>query len=192
MDKGSMLDWAEVSGPAQEIFRIWMSASSKELDWANTAWIALGRAGLTNYGDEVDKTRVLVRFLTLGTIFREFCELARNEVFAPCIYLWADTLEIEPIRVGQVLGRNTLKESKENLDLEVAIDELMDQNRSEITSALVRHFGNESALFLSLWRASDGAEIEAPELDDSAVLNEVTPEKMRTFEWIGEGMPRLH
>ena len=49
MDKGSMLDWAEVSAAAREIFRIWTSESSKELDWANTAWIALGRAGLTNY-----------------------------------------------------------------------------------------------------------------------------------------------
>jgi hypothetical protein len=71
MDKGSMLDWADVSSAAQMIFRIWMSESSEELDWANTALIALGRAGLTNYADEVQKTLVLVRFLILGTILPE-------------------------------------------------------------------------------------------------------------------------
>ena len=66
-----MLDWTEVSVAAQEIFRIWSSQSSKELDWANTAWIALGRAELTNYADEVQKTLVLFRFLILGTILPE-------------------------------------------------------------------------------------------------------------------------
>jgi hypothetical protein len=51
----------------------------------------------------------------------------------------------------------------DDLDLEYAIDELMDQSRSEIVPTLVKSFGNESALFLSLWKASDGAEIEEPE-----------------------------
>jgi len=31
MDKGSMLDWAEVSAAARKIFRIWMSESSTEM-----------------------------------------------------------------------------------------------------------------------------------------------------------------
>lgn len=192
MERSLILDWPDVSVAAQEIFRIWTSASSRELNWANTGWIALGRAGLTTYSDEVKKTLVLVRFLTLGTIFREFCELARDEVFDPCIYLWADALEIEPIQVGQALGPDNLNESNGNLSLEGAIYELMDQNRSEIVSALVKYFGNESSLFLSLWRASDRAEIEEPAEDDYIVLNEITLEKMRAFEWIGQGMPRLH
>lgn len=80
----------------------------------------------------------------------------------------------------------------DDLDLEYAIDELMDQSRSEIVPTLVKSFGNESALFLSLWKASDGAEIEEPEEDDRLVLNEVTPLKMRAFEWITNGMPSLH
>ena len=100
-------------------------------------------------------------------------------------------MEISPIRVGQVLGPGTLKESMVDLNLESAINELMDQNRDEIVSALVEYFGNDSSLFLSLWKASDGAEIEEPEEDGYFVLNEVTPEKMRAFEWIGEAMPRL-
>jgi hypothetical protein len=192
MEKGSMLDWTEVSVGAREIFRIWMSESSKELDWANTAWIAIGRAGLTDYTDEVQKTLVLTRFLTLGTLFREFCELAREEIFEPDVFGWAEALEINPIRVGQALGSDTLKESLDDLDLEGAINELMGQNRCQVVSALMKHFGNESALFLSLWNASNGAEIEEPEEGDYIALNEVTPSKMRAFEWITEGMPTLH
>lgn len=67
---------------------------------SNTAWIALGRAGLTSYSDEIQKTLVLIRFLTLGTIFREFCELARDEEFEPDVHNWAEDVEINPIRVG--------------------------------------------------------------------------------------------
>lgn len=192
MGEGLKLNWADVSRGAEEIFRIWTSESSKELDWANTAWIALGLAGLTNYSDEVQKTLVLIRFLTLGTIFREFCELARDEQFEPDVYNWAEILEINPIRLGQVLGPNALNEPVHDLDLEYAIDELMDQSRSEIVRTLVKSFGNESSLFLSLWKASDGAEIEEPEEDDGLVMNEVTPLKMRAFEWITNGMPQLH
>jgi hypothetical protein len=192
MDEGSTLDWTEVSVAAREIFCIWMSESSKELDWANTAWIALGRAGLTNYTDAVQKTLVLVRFLILGSIFREFCELTREEPSDCDVDDWAEALEINSIRVGQVLGPGALKEPVEDLNLVDAINELMDQNRDEIVSTLVKYFGNESSLFLSLWKASDGAEIEEPEDDDFVALNEVTPLKMRAFEWITEGMPRLH
>jgi hypothetical protein len=163
MSVESKLDWTEVAPAAQDIFRIWLTASSKEIDWANTAWIALGRSGLTGYSDEVQKTLVLVRFLTLGMLFREFCELARDEVFEPDMSEWTDVLEISPIRLGQILGPDALNEPDDQLDLQTAINELTDQHRAEVTSALLKSFGNESALFLSLWQASDGAEIEEPE-----------------------------
>jgi len=44
---------------------------------------------------------------------------------------------------------------------------------------------------LSLWRASEGGTIDEPEEDADSVLNEVTAERMKAFEWITEGMPSL-
>lgn len=68
---------------------------------------------------------------------------------------------------------------------------LIDRYRPEVFEALVKAFGNESSLFLSLWRASEGGAIDEPEENGESVLNDVTPEKGGAFEWITEGMPSL-
>jgi hypothetical protein len=192
MEKIATLDWSDVSQAAEGIFRIWQTQSSKELDWANTAWIALGRAGLTKYSDEIEKTLVLVRFIALGTMFREFCELARDESFDTGLSDWLDLLEISPVRVGQVLGPGYRRDCEDFLDIDTALLDLIDEKRPGIFEALVKAFGNESSLFSSLWRATDGAEIEEPEEADYFILNDATASKMEAFEWITSGMPRLH
>ena len=192
MQENATLDWGELATAAEDIFRVWRSQTRKELDWANTAWIALSRGGLTKYSDELEKTRVLVRFVALGAIFREFCELSRDEIFDTDPSEWADSLEISPIRIGQGLGPDYQRNSEGFLDLESALSDLLDDSRSEIFDALVKAFGNESLLFSSLWRASDGSEIEELEEEDKVILNRIDPSKMRAFEWVTNGMPRLH
>ena len=55
--------------------------------------------------------------------------------------------------------------------------------------ASVKSFGNDSSLFVSLWKPL--TEPKNAKADDYFALNKVTPEKMRAIDWIGEGMPRL-
>lgn len=191
MVSNSRVEWEDVSAPAERIFRVWASETGKELDWANSAWIALGRAGLTSFQGGIERTIVLLRLITLGVIFREFCELTRGEPSDADITDWADTLEICPVRVGQVLGPKYQEDSDEPVGLESALLALIDKVRTEVSDNLVKGFGNESTLFLSLWRASEGGTIDEPEEDADSVLNEVTAERMKAFEWITEGMPSL-
>lgn len=191
MVSNSRVEWEDVSAAAESIFRVWASETGKELDWANSAWIALGRAGLTSFQGGIERTIVLLRLITLGVIFREFCELTRGEPFDADIIDWADSLEICPVRVGQVLGPKYLEDSDDPVKLESALLALIDQVRPDVSDTLVKGFGNESTLFLSLWRASEGGAIDEPEEDADSVLNEVAPEKMKAFEWINEGMPSL-
>jgi len=191
MVNNSRVEWEDVSAAAERIFRVWASDTGKELDWANSAWIALGRASLTSYKGGVEQTIVLVRFMTLGVIFRDFCELAREEPRDVDITDWAESLEISPVRVGQALGPHYLEDSDDPIKLGTALMALIDQCRPGVFKVLVKALGNESSLFLSLWRASEGGAIDGPEENADSVLNEVTPEKMKAFEWIGEGMPSL-
>jgi hypothetical protein len=152
-----------------------------------------GRAGLTTYVDPIARTRVLVRLLNLGAIFREFCELIHEEVAELDLDEWADTLGISAVRVGQALGPSSLLDlDTDSVDLATALLELMNEDRPNVCEALVNIFGNESSLFASLFKACDGRQIEEPELDDYFVLNDISPNKMRGFEWITEGMPMLH
>ncbi len=131
--------------------------------------------------------------LNLGAIFREFCELIHEEEADLNLKEWADLLGICPIRVGQALGLNSLLDlDTDAVDLEIALLELMNDDRAKVSEALVNIFGNESSLFASLFKACDGRQIEEPDLDDYFVLNDVTPNKMRGFDWITDGMPMLH
>ena len=129
--------------------------------------------------------------MTLGVIFREFCELARGEPHDADITDWADILDIKPVRVDQALGPHSLENSHDPINLGTALMALIDRYRPEVFEVLVKAFGNESSLFLSLWRASEGGAIDEPEENEESVLNEVTPERMKAFEWITEGMPSL-
>jgi hypothetical protein len=65
----------------------------------------------------------------------------------------------------------------------------MNDDRPNVCKAPVNIFGNESSLFVSLFKACDGRQIEEPELDNYFLLNDISPNKMRGFEWITEGMP---
>lgn len=165
-------------------------------DWQGTG---LGQQRVDCFGSRrshviprgIERTIVLLRLITLGVIFGEFCELTRGEPFDADIIDWADSLEICPVRVGQVLGPKYLEDSDDPVKLERALLALIDQVRPVVSDTLVKGFGNESTLFLSLWRASEGGAIDEPEEDADSVLNEVAPEKMKAFEWINEGMPNL-
>ncbi len=126
---------------------MWAPEAGKELDWANSAWIALGRAGLTSCNGGIEQTVVLLRLMTLGVLFREFCELARGEPHDADITDWADSLGISPVRVGQALGLNYQEDSNDPIELEAALMALIDRYRTEVFGALVKAFGNESSLF---------------------------------------------
>lgn len=191
MVSNSRVEWKDVSAAAESIFRVWAAETGKELDWANSAWIFLGRAGLTSFKGGIEQTIVHLRLMTLGVIFRNFCELARGEPYDADISDWVDSLEINPIRVGQPLGLHELEDSVDSIEMETALMVLIDRYRPEIVEVLVKAFGNESSLFLSLWRASEGGAIDEPEEGADSVLNEVTPERMKAFKWIAEGMPSL-
>lgn len=172
MVSNSRVEWEDVSAAAESIFRVWASETGKELDWANSAWIALGRVGLTSCKGGIEQTIVLLRLITLGVILREFCELARGEPHDADITDWADSLEINPVRVGQVLGLHYLEDSDDPIELATALMVLVDRYRPDVFEALVKAFGNESSLFLSLWRASEGGAIDDPEENGESVLNE--------------------
>lgn len=104
---------------------------------------------------------------------------------------------------------------------QAALISLADEARCEIYPILVQEFGSDSNLLVSLWNtvtATDDhceSDIEDAEgvqeegdsnrickeceshpinwLDNAAaILSEVTPSKMRAYEWIDQGMPRIH
>lgn len=199
------ITWEILAKPAEDIFNIWVGRP--ELKWAKTAWQKLDERGLTAYEDELEKHRALLRFLTLGAIYHEFCEKAFSEFASVEIIFWLSALEdaglyISPFRLGQLLGSSfLLDEEILNSDIEQElipdfVMRLMEQERRLVFSGLRDGFGNESLLFAHLWLSNqtslemDDEEDEFVETVDD-VLAYATFDKMSAFEWVNEGMPSL-
>ena len=140
-----------MSRDAESIFCVWTDA--RELDWAKKSWEALAKCGLTSFASQVERTRVMVRLMALAGMYRDFCELAFDEVHDPAYPLWADELCLSTFRLAQCVGsRFGADEGRDDQCLlEEALVELMEEARSQIHMALREEFGDDSLLFVSLW-----------------------------------------
>jgi len=217
----SSICWEDVlNRDGESLFRVWTDA--RELDWAKKTWEAVGKRGLTSWANQVEWTLVMVRLMTLAAIYRDFCELAFDEVHHPAYTLWADELCLSTFRLAQCVGSQF--DAGEDRDdkslLEGALLELMEEARSDIHEALREEFGDDSLLFVSLWNTveykrdeevresesklvdSEGeTEHEHPKnnveidwLEDAYWVpnTEVTGQKLAAHEWITQGMHSLH
>lgn len=186
-----IIAWNDISNSASDIFNIWVD--QPEMKWAEKAWDALTKAGLTGCSDEIERHKSLIRLMTLGVMYAEFCCKAWEECGEPPLTDWADTSGINPLRIGQLLGADFEPEIVDEFDfLETALKRLIDNSRQEVFEALCKYFQYESMLFLSLWITNSGDWDENnPEESISDILNNIDGEfgKMEAFSWVAEGMP---
>ena len=188
--------------PSVSMFDVWIG--QPELAWARKAWAALESRGLTLFSNELERTRVLIRAMALGTIYREFCDVAFDDAWDAEYLIWADEMGLNSFRVAQLIGNDPEfspdDDSDESSLLEAALYSLIDDERGEICKALCEGFDGESMLFVSLYNSmhhekdqeSDPDDIdESPPSPDDVLNTNITFEKLRAFSWISEGMPRV-
>jgi len=188
--------------PSVSMFDVWVG--QPELAWARKAWVALERNGLTLFSNELERTKVLIRAMTLGTIYREFCDLAHDEAWDSENLIWAEEMGLNSFRVAQLIGNDPEfspdDDATESSLLDSALHSLIDDERGNICKALCEEFGGESMLFVSLWNSmyhekspdDDPDDDEGfPESPEDVLNSDVTGEKLRAFSWISEGMPRV-
>lgn len=193
-DAQQKVTWEDLAGAAESMFDIWLAGS--EVEWAKAAWGVLERKGLSAYSGDIERTRVLVRFLALAVMYREFCHASGLEEGNEPLYGdWAETLEISPLRLGQLVGSEFEVSETSEYDLrEHALSNLVNHVRGEVFNALVEGFGSISYLFASLW-VTPRAGIDPADLDDEtlneALNDELTGEKLEGFAWVEQGMPSV-
>ncbi|MEL0591258.1 MAG: ATP-binding protein [Planktothrix rubescens PR222] len=210
------IEWHDIQKSASEIFNIW--ENGPELKWAEDAWSKLDLEGLTSYKNELDKHIVLIRFLTIGTLYHEFCQFAFEEMANIDYFSWAEALDSEklflsPFRLGQLLGSSFMPEEEiydsdaEQSLLPEFIGSLVEQQREIVVAALVNGFDGESLLFAHLWLSPHGVDQENKYYDEDEdswiydesntvetiedVLANATFDKMTAFEWVMDGMPAI-
>lgn len=185
-----VIEWESFADFADEFFVLKRS----EREWAEQAWEALAKAGLTAAEGELDRHRVAVRFMTLATVHQEFCHLAWQKPCEARLADWAYYLELQPLRVGQLLGAEELREdaSSDAKLLEKALAILIGRERLPLHQALCAACGGVSKLFVALWRTGEEPQPGAagggrPRQTDDEILNDLTFEKIDAYEFVSQG-----
>ena len=181
------LTWDELQPALDLSHSVWDEKEKKA--WAKKAWSKLTKAKLTEYATGVERAEVVVRFLALTGIFADFYEIAFLDGFEPEYTELAESLDLSPLRLGQLIGRDAdCDEGQDDSELySDALRYLANEARGEVCHALIEGFGNAPGLFISLWRANSYYADEELVPDDEIVGSDLTPEKHMAYEWITEG-----
>lgn len=181
------LTWDELQPALDLSFSVWDEKEKKE--WANKAWRILSDVKLTQYVTEVERAEVIVRFLALTGIFADFYEIAFQDGYEPEYTELAESLDLSPLRVGQLIGRDADCDDGQD-DSQLYADALLhlaNGARGEVCKALIAGFGNAPQLLISLWRSNYSYADNEITSDDDIVNSNLTPEKHIAYEWITEG-----
>lgn len=215
-----VLAWGQIQPIAEKAFAI--STTGNERYWARYAWQTLTDADLAAYEDDLGRHRAVIRFLALGGTYADWSDVAWGDGWSDPQYgYWVDESDISAFRIGQLTGAeydSYRNEFEDAILVSHALRHLADDAREEVVAALLKHFGGEEGLFVSLWRSRDLPylkrqfpaleklrlpptryswtvldEEEDEEITDDemewAILSEATADKMAAFSWIDDGCP---
>ena len=202
-----VLAWPDITDWAYNMFNVWIG-DGQHL-WAEYAWNLIINAGLADYRNEIERHVVMLRLITLGIMYREFCEVAFDEYFDidSLVYDWLDNEDFCQIRIWQLVGREFLAdETIEDVDsiTNYAILCLTDDLRDDIYKVLRKGFGDDIRLFISMYLTSqysdDGSEFDYSQMKEqewAEIEQEWDFESLTLWDsegralcWVLMGMPR--
>lgn len=85
-----------------ESYYVWVAP--RELPWAEKAWNALSRKGLTTYGNPCDKSYVQLQILTLAAMFCKYLEIAFDSAVVIPYHEWFEDTGIAPAHLETIAG----------------------------------------------------------------------------------------
>lgn len=188
------MTWHAIEPVAEEMFGI---LGKSELAWAHQAWQHIEKSGLARAATELDRHLAAVRVMTLATVFREFCRLAWKVKGEPSLADWYVYLDLQPLRLGQLLGTHAdLDGARSEAELvNHGLRLLTGRERQPVWEALCNGFGNPSRLFIALWRCREeplsSSSRPAARESDEQILNDLSFEKIDAFEFVSRGFPPL-
>ena len=122
----------------EDLFDTSVWVKGREKFWYQKAWECLNKQGLTSYTSREEECLVYIRIDTLNMIYREFCELALDEIYEyECM---AETFEetLLEIEIGQLYAKYTDNEFIDDFsgNIDYALCCLADSQRKAVYDAL--------------------------------------------------------
>ena len=116
MNDPETLTWDELQPALDLSHSVWDEEEKKAR--ARKAWSILSQAKLTQYETGVERAEVILRFLALTGIFADFYEIAFQDGYEPEYTELAESLDLSPLRMGQLIGRKSdCDEGQDDLEL---------------------------------------------------------------------------
>jgi len=122
----------------EDLFDTSVWVKGREKYWYRKAWECLSKKGLTSYNSREEECLVYIRIATLNMIYREFTELALDEIYQyECL---AETFEetMTEIEIGQLYAKHTDGEFIDDFsgNIDYALCCLADSQRKNVYNAL--------------------------------------------------------
>jgi hypothetical protein len=159
MNSSTRMTWEDVA-PIIDIYTI--TADNGEKQWFQRAWAGLEKAGLTRFEDEIGRHWALMRAVTLGIVYNEFAQCAWDHFedsmsLNGVLYDSLDQYHISPASIAQLT--ESAWDDEDNEEVLLSFDEIVlnavSKCRKPVYDALLREFGDDGELFLSLWISPD-------------------------------------
>ncbi len=182
-----ILEWDEIESVADRAFSVWVGAPERE--WAKNMWLLLEKHNLTCYEDEFGWHLAVFRVLALGGIYRDFCAVAWDEHTDRWYWAWVDSIEINPLILGQLYGRETTEEYDEELSSTLSV--LVELERAKVVATLSESLGGDIELYNSLSTSrTHGVDPDEEDIGDSEFDHlEPTWGNSNALLWVQEGCP---
>lgn len=196
--------WENMKLIGENVFRV--LAFGEDLPWAEASWRKIEKTPLAYHSDEIEFTRVIIRFFAMAELYNIFFDLSDLQDFGrDDQYFWADAADVN-------LKKLKTAYAQLNDDLEIDIeDEDTDENDSEllleflgraieqeypaVVQCIVDGYGNPLKLMESLEHQLHGSEDvlsddEAEQYLDSGAPFSISSETVRLHNWMENGFPR--
>lgn len=184
----NILNWDDLTPAVEKAFAIWVDRYEQE--WAKRVWNKIVERGLADYSTELDRHRVIVRFVTLAVIYHDFCELAWDEDTWDDYAYWTEDLAISPFHLGQLIGQDPEwqePDADETLERH-AFRFLTERARDQLYEVLIDYFGDVDKLYDSLLRTTDPDAVEYDDTEGNHYIEINMPyDEERVYQWLQDG-----
>ena len=188
--------WAEIRLLAEQAFHVW--GCDFQYFWAREAWSVFEDAGLTTWSGFVERAEVYLRFIALGCLYRDFCQVAAEEHHYREDWTWATEVDLDkdvlsPFVLGSLSKTevdNTLEHDwlPEDDGYQDVVAILVDQRRDIVFRTLVDGYGSIESLLMRLMltlRRDPQYESSLDTEKIEGVLNDTS--NMPVYEWLQSG-----
>ncbi|NEP60139.1 MAG: AAA domain-containing protein [Symploca sp. SIO2G7] len=196
--ESNTLTWGDIKDAAELAFRGFENPGLEfgALEWAKEAWEILINSDLATYSDETQRNQVIIRFLALASFYLEFCHVAWEEDVDPDYYNCATTLNFIDYDAAhyyaeQLIDTDSDRSVLDDEDYELDnsdLQNLAENVREEVISALTDSFDNISELFVFLWESnlpeSEEKEFVSCDTDSEILQDDLISNKQAAFEWL--------